>query len=159
MKGLKGKRVLITGGAGGIGTTTAERFLDEGARVIIMDKDPDACQRIERQLQTLEKSIICDVSSPNSVVQAFQKLLEQLGGLDILINNAGISIRHQFIDITPEEWKNVISINLLTVCFLSPNKPPFSCSLEKVVSLSIWDPQMVWLATIITGITTLQNLV
>ena len=64
MKGLTEKRVLITGGAGGIGTTTAARFLEEGARVIIMDRDQDACQRIEQQLPSLEKSIICDVSSP-----------------------------------------------------------------------------------------------
>ena len=132
MKGLTGKRVLITGGAGGIGTTTAARFLEEGARVILMDRDQDACERVERQLPSLEKSIICDVSSPGSVKQAFEQLQERLGGLDILINNAGISIRHRFLDITPEEWQRVIEINLM-VFFLSPNRLPGKCSLGKVV--------------------------
>jgi len=99
MKGLTDKRVVITGGAGGIGTTTAARFLEEGSQVIIMDRDQNACQRIEQQFPALEKSIICDVSSPDSVKQAFEQFHERLGGLDILINNAGISIRHRFIDI------------------------------------------------------------
>jgi meso-butanediol dehydrogenase/(S,S)-butanediol dehydrogenase/diacetyl reductase len=119
MKGLSGKRVLITGGAGGIGSTTAARFLDEGSRVIIMDRDEQACQRIEGKLPALEKSILCDVSSPDSVKQAFEKLFDQMGGLDILINNAGISIRHRFIDITPEEWKQVIDINLTGVFYVA----------------------------------------
>ena len=56
MKGLKYKRVLITGGAGGIGTATASRFLEEGANVIIMDQDQEACQRVEQQLPALVKS-------------------------------------------------------------------------------------------------------
>jgi NAD(P)-dependent dehydrogenase (short-subunit alcohol dehydrogenase family) len=70
-------------------------------------------------LSALEESILCDVSSSNSVEQAFEQLNEQLGGLDILINNAGISIRHRFIDITPEEWKRVIDINLNGVFFVA----------------------------------------
>jgi len=119
MKGLKEKRVIITGGAGGIGTATASRFLEEGARVIIMDRNQDACQRIEKNLPALEKSIICDVSSPDSVKQAFEQLHERLGGLDVLINNAGISIRHRFIDITPEEWKRVINSNLNGMFFVA----------------------------------------
>ena len=119
MKGLTEKRVLITGGAGGIGTTTAARFLEEGARVLIMDRDQDACQSVEQKFPALEKSILCDVSSPDSVKQAFDQLHEQMGGLDILINNAGISIRHRFIDITPEEWKRVIDINLNGVFFVA----------------------------------------
>ncbi len=119
MKGLTEKRVLITGGAGGIGTTTAARFLEEGAQVIIMDRDQDACQRIEQKFPSLKKSIICDVSSPDSVKQAFAQLQERLGGVDILINSAGISIRHRFIDITPEEWKHVIDINLNGVFFVA----------------------------------------
>ena len=54
MKGLKYKRVLITGGAGGIGTATASRFLKEGANVILMDLDQEACQRAEQKLPALQ---------------------------------------------------------------------------------------------------------
>jgi len=119
MKGLKKKRVLITGGAGGIGKTAAARFLEEGSRVVIMDQDDEACLRAEEELPTLEKSIHCDVSSPDSVKEAFAQLHRTLGGLDILINNAGISLRHRFMDITPEEWKRVIDINLNGVFFVA----------------------------------------
>ncbi len=119
MKGLREKRVLITGGAGSIGKTTAARFLEEGARVIILDRDQKTCKHVEQQLSGLEESIICDVSSPNAVKQAFDQIHERLGGLDILINNAGISIRHRFIDITSEEWKSVIDINLNGVFFVA----------------------------------------
>ncbi len=119
MRGLKGKRVLITGGAGGIGAATAARFLEEGARVVVLDSDEAACQRIERELPALEKSIRADVSLPESVKQAFAELGARLGGLDVLINNAGISIRHTFLEITPQEWQRVIDINLNGVFYVA----------------------------------------
>jgi len=81
MRGLKDKRVLITGGAGGIGTATAARFLEEGARVVVLDRDDAALKR--------------------------------------LINNAGISIRHRFMDISPQEWREVIDVNLNGVFFVA----------------------------------------
>jgi len=59
------------------------------------------------------------VSSPDSAKRALEQLQERLGGLDVLINNAGISIRHRFVDITPEEWKRVIDINLNGVFFVA----------------------------------------
>jgi NAD(P)-dependent dehydrogenase (short-subunit alcohol dehydrogenase family) len=119
MRGLTEKRVLVTGGAGAIGSTTAARFLEEGARVIVLDRDQDACQRLEQQLPALEESIICDVSSPESVKRAFEQLHQRWGGVDVLINNAGISIRHRFVDITPEEWQRVIDINLNGVFYVA----------------------------------------
>ena len=112
MRGLKDKRVLITGGAGGIGTATAERFLEEGSRVVVLDCDADGISRIERELPALSGTILADVSDPEAVARAFEELDDLLQGLDILINNAGISIRQPFIDITPEQWQRVIEINL-----------------------------------------------
>jgi len=112
MRGLKDKRVLITGGAGGIGRATAARFLEEGARVLLMDRDEASCQRVEDELTGLDKSIIADVSSYASVERAFGRIDSRFGGVDILINNAGISIRHKFMDITPADWQSVIETNL-----------------------------------------------
>lgn len=119
MRGLKGKRVLVTGGAGGIGTTVAQRFIEEGARVILLDRDEAACRRVEKQLPGLETSITADVSIPVEVDEAFAQLDERWGGLDVLINNAGISIRHPFMDITPDEWRKVININLNGVFYVA----------------------------------------
>ncbi len=112
MRGLQNKRVLITGGAGGIGMVTAARFLEEGARVVVFDKDEKACRLMEEKLPSLEPSILVDVSDANSVEMAFTELNALFDGLDILINNAGISLRNSFLDITPEQWQTVISVNL-----------------------------------------------
>jgi meso-butanediol dehydrogenase/(S,S)-butanediol dehydrogenase/diacetyl reductase len=112
MRGLKNKRVLITGGAGGIGSATAKRFLEEGSRVFILDQDAEACELIRKDLPSLEATLTADVSKVNELEKAFSDLDNICQGLDILINNAGISIRHNFLDIKPEEWTRVIDINL-----------------------------------------------
>ena len=115
MDGLRNKRVLITGGAGGIGQATARRFLKEGSQVAILDRDQDALARAKGKLPELAGVVRADVSDTSSVASAFAELKRILGGLDILINNAGISIRHPFLEITPDEWKRVIDVNLTGV--------------------------------------------
>ena len=112
MHGLKDKRVLITGGAGGIGAVTAQRFIEEGSRVAVIDQDEKAGARLQVDLPALETIIYADVADPSSVAQAFDKLDRHMGGLDILINNAGISIRQPFMGITPQQWRSVLSVNL-----------------------------------------------
>ena len=119
MRGLKDKRVLITGGAGGIGTATARRFLDEGSRVVVLDRDETACLRIRRDLPALQGIIEADVSDARAVERGLAKLDDLLGGLDVLINNAGISIRKPFMDITPEQWRAVIDVNLNGMFFVA----------------------------------------
>jgi len=119
MRGLKDKRVLITGGAGGIGTATAKRFLEEGSRVVVLDYDEEANARIEDDLPSLSGIINADVSDADAVARAFRELEDITGGLDVLINNAGISIRHKFMDITPEEWRKVLDVNLNGVFFVA----------------------------------------
>ena len=119
MLGLKDKRVLITGGAGGIGKATARRFLDEGAEVVIMDRDTKACDQVQQEMPELCGVILADVSNPESVKSAFAELDTIWGGLDICINNAGISLRHSFLDITPAEWQQVIDINLSGVFYIA----------------------------------------
>lgn len=119
MRGLKDKRVLITGGARGIGAATASRFLEEGSRVVVLDIDNEACQRIEDDLPSLSGTIGADVSNHEAVARAFNELDDLLKGLDILINNAGISIRHPFMEITPEEWLRVMDVNLNGMFFVA----------------------------------------
>ena len=111
--------MLITGGAGGIGTATAARFLEEGARVIVLDRDDAALRRIGRELPALSGAVRADVSDPEDVARAFEELDVLVGGLDVLINNAGISLRHDFVDISPQEWRRVIDVNLNGVFFVA----------------------------------------
>ena len=120
MKGLESKRVLVTGGASGIGLATVKRFLDENSQVVLFDLDRAACDRVKTELPSLKEAVVADVSKPDQVAQAFTQLDTIMGGVDIVINNAGISLRHEnFVDIPPQEWQKVLSVNLNGVFFVA----------------------------------------
>ena len=119
MPRLKDKRALVTGGASGIGAETAARFLKEGAQVAVLDRDKEALEQIGAELPGLSSALQADVSDQAQVARAFEELESLWGGLDILINNAGISLRHDFLDITPGEWEQVIGINLNGVFYVA----------------------------------------
>lgn len=112
MRGLHEKAVLITGGASGIGAATAARFIEEGAKVCVLDKDRPAGEALLQSLPGLKAFIPCDVTHLEQVQTAFAQAVQIMGAVDVLINNAGISIRHAFLDITPTEWQNVLAVNL-----------------------------------------------
>src|SRR5581483_743831 len=97
--GLSGKRVVVTGGTSGIGEATCRRFRDEGADVVGIDVDDG------------EGTIVCDVADAAQVERAF----EQIGAVDVLVANAGISIRSPFLDIREEDWRRVLDVNLTGV--------------------------------------------
>jgi meso-butanediol dehydrogenase / (S,S)-butanediol dehydrogenase / diacetyl reductase len=103
-------RVLVTGGASGIGAAIARRFLEDGWDVAVLDRDADALATAERECRTL--ALHGDVSDPAAVGTAFAALDQAWGGLDAVFNNAGISKRAAFLDISPDDWDRVIAINL-----------------------------------------------
>jgi meso-butanediol dehydrogenase/(S,S)-butanediol dehydrogenase/diacetyl reductase len=119
MRGLRGKRVLITGGARGIGAATAVRFLEEGARVVVLDRDETALRQFGREHPALSGPIIADVSDAEAVARAFEELDALWQGVDVLINNAGISVRQPFMEITPQQWRQVMDVNLNGVFFVA----------------------------------------
>jgi NAD(P)-dependent dehydrogenase (short-subunit alcohol dehydrogenase family) len=119
MKGLAHKRVVITGGASGIGAATVERFLAENARVVVIDNDDVRGRALRNKHSNLAGVIHADVSEPDSVAHAFREVDALLGGLDVAINNAGISIRHAFMDITPAEWRKVMGVDLDGVFYVA----------------------------------------
>jgi NAD(P)-dependent dehydrogenase (short-subunit alcohol dehydrogenase family) len=85
----------------------------------VLDRDEAALRRIERDMPSLSGAINANVSDPDDVARAFEELDDLLGGLDVLINNAGISIRHRFLDISPQEWRTVMDVNLSGVFFVA----------------------------------------
>ena len=119
MRGLVDKRVLITGGARGIGKATAARFLEEGSRVAVLDRDEQALVEVMKELPRLSHCLCADVSAAEDVSRAFRELDDALGGVDVLVNNAGISIRHRFMDITAQEWRDVLRVNLDGMFFVA----------------------------------------
>lgn len=115
MRGLRDRVVLITGAAGGIGIAMVARFLDEGSRVIAMDRDQDGLGRLRTAYPEIEKTVRVDVARPHEVREA----LDGLDRLDVVINNAGISLRHSFLEITAEEWGQVMAVNLNGVFYVA----------------------------------------
>ncbi len=112
MRGLKDKRVLVTGGAQGIGAATAARFIAEESRVVVLDRNAEALTKVRREIPKLDGVLMADVSDAAAVADAFSRLDARWGGLDVLINNAGVSLRHHFLETTPEEWRRVVETNL-----------------------------------------------
>ncbi len=109
---LAGKRVVITGGASGIGLATARRFVSEGSKVVVIDRNEDALDEVLSNHPGLVGGIVADVSCPDEVRRAFREVDALMGGLDVLIANAGISVRKPFLEIEYEQWVQVLGVNL-----------------------------------------------
>ena len=109
---LKGKRVMVTGAASGIGLATAQRFANEGARVFIVDYNKKALEAVQAAHPEFAGFSAADVSNEADVKAAFEQMDRELGGIDVLISNAGISIRSDALDIPYDQWKKVMDINL-----------------------------------------------
>jgi len=137
MRGLKNKRILVTGGASGIGAATAVRFMEEGGHVVVLDRDEKALRSFNDLHPELTGTILADVSDHEAVVGAFQELGEMIAGLDILINNAGISFRHPLMEISPQEWRNVIDINLNGVFYVAQQAAAYMLAGEGGVILNM----------------------
>jgi len=122
MGNLAGKRVLITGGASGIGRATATLFAREGAAVVIADLDE---ARAETVVQTIRDGggraifVLCNVIQAADCRRAVQLAVNELGGLDVLFNNAGIIRRANVLDTTEEDWDRVMAVNVKSIFLMS----------------------------------------
>ncbi len=110
--GLKELRVLVTAGAGGIGLETARAFAEEGAKVHVCDVDRKALQDLTAAHPRITQSV-ADVSDRGQVSRLFDEALAALGGLDVLVNNAGVAGPTGAVEeIAPEEWDRCIAVNI-----------------------------------------------
>lgn len=110
--GIKGLRVVVTAGAAGIGREVARTFLREGALVHVCDVDRNALDELKTSDPKL-KSSFCDVSDRKAVTAFIDGAAGALGGLDCLINNAGIAGPTGRVDeIPPEEWDHTLAVNI-----------------------------------------------
>jgi 3-oxoacyl-[acyl-carrier protein] reductase len=114
MRGLRGKRVLVSGGSSGIGAATARRFLEEGCRVCLGGLDGDEVAATVRELRDLGEvhGVAADVSDVDGASTLVRSAVAALGGLDVLAGNAGTAWREPFLEITPEHWDRMLAVNL-----------------------------------------------
>src|SRR5690348_12202116 len=106
------QRVLVTAGAAGIGKEIARAFAAIGAKVCVCDIDAESLDTASKDIPGL-KTIVCDVSKRQDVERMVTGAVEELGGLDVLVNNAGISGPTAPVEaMDPEKWEAVMSVNL-----------------------------------------------
>jgi len=115
MSFLAKKRVLVTGGGSGIGLATARLLLQNDASVAITGRSLSRLRQAADSLQAGDRLLIhpCDLAQSGEVQQLVDEVTAQLGGIDILINNAGLNIKERlFSQLTPESWQDLIAGNL-----------------------------------------------
>lgn len=123
MFSLEGKVVVITGGAQGIGKVIAEHIAAVGADVVIFDRQEQKAQAtadsIAKEYNCKTMAVGVDVTKPEEVAAAIEKADAGMGKLDLLFNNAGICLHKAALDVTPDEWLNVINVNLNGIFFVA----------------------------------------
>lgn len=116
MRGLSGRVVIVTGGGGGIGSATAKRFAEEGARPAIFDIDPAAAERVASAIAGAggeARPFACDITDYAAVERTVAAAEAALGPVDVLVNNAGWDVFRPFLKTAPAEWEKLIAINLV----------------------------------------------
>lgn len=111
MSELQDKRVFVTGSAAGIGRAIAALFIERGARVIISDLDHAAAEKTAADLGAAGVAN-CDVTDEQQVQGAIASTVEQLGGLDVLVNNAGIEIASPLVHQSTESFEKIFKVNV-----------------------------------------------
>lgn len=118
MQNLTGKTALITGAGRGIGRSTAIAFAKEGIHVGLLGRTAENLEKVAIELTEYGVKVslaAADVADHESVIAAVEHIKSELGEIDILINNAGIGKFAKFLELSPEEFKNIIDVNLMGI--------------------------------------------
>lgn len=117
-KRLQGKTCLITGAAQGMGAAVAKAYALEGAKVCLADINLDRCMRVADEIKQIggeAVAISVDVTKREQVKRAVDLTVESFGSLNIMLNNAGINKPMMFLDVTEENWHEIMNVNALGV--------------------------------------------
>ena len=112
MRGLKGKTAIVTGGAGGIGSSICRRLAEEGVKVGVFDLNAEAAQQVAASIGGGATAHACDITSLDQVNSAVSAFETTHGPTDILVNNAGWDKFAYFLETAPGDWDKIIAINL-----------------------------------------------
>jgi NAD(P)-dependent dehydrogenase (short-subunit alcohol dehydrogenase family) len=119
---LEGQVAIVTGGGAGIGRATAILFAEEGARVSVAEKNPEAAQSVAEEIEALDGQALplhVDVSVSGQAEQTVAKTVERFGTVDILVNNAGVELKKPIEETTEEEWDHIMAVNLKSAFLVS----------------------------------------
>lgn len=112
---FEGQVALVTGAGQGIGQAIALRFAREGADLALVDVNRETAEAVGREVRALGRRAairVADISDHIAVQAAVEQIVVELGRLDVLINNAGVEKRAPFLEITPEDWRRQLDVNL-----------------------------------------------
>lgn len=119
---LCGRTVIVTGGASGIGEALVEAFATQQAKVAFIDIQEQAGEKLLARLDAAGHSGVsfykCDLTDLTALKGTIDRIIADLGGVDVLVNNAGNDTRHTIEDVTPEYWDKAMSVNLRHIFFM-----------------------------------------
>jgi 3-oxoacyl-[acyl-carrier protein] reductase len=116
MNDLKNKKVIITGGSRGIGLSVLSKIYEQGAEILTIGSNLINLENLKKNFPNIKIEQL-NLKNPNEVLNQFPKFIEKLGGLNVLINNAGITKDNLTLRMKEDEWKDVIDVNLNSVFF------------------------------------------
>ena len=122
---LSGKNAVVTGGSSGIGLAIAQAFVEEGAKVAITGRDADVLNEAVKVIGSDSISVPADVKSVSQIALMFKTVSEQLGGLDILVANAGIAVARSLDDASEELFDEIVHTNLRGTYFTVQKSLPY----------------------------------
>lgn len=118
---LRGEVAFVTGAAGGIGAAVCRMLAQAGSRVVLADRNSDGAQEVAEELggEAVACAVALDVTDPAAIDHAFSEARAAFGPVTLLVNNAGASIRKSSFDLSVEEWRTVLDVNLQSVFLCS----------------------------------------
>jgi NAD(P)-dependent dehydrogenase (short-subunit alcohol dehydrogenase family) len=143
---LQGKRALVTGGTTGLGLAIAGRFLHEGARVAITGRDHDLGERAGQALGPGARFFAADAADPDAVASSVSAAVDHLGGLDVLVNNAGVGVTARLIDTPLADYDKVMAVNVRGYLLYAQHAYPHlarrrGCMIHIASDAGIWGEQ------------------
>lgn len=119
MPNLTGKVAIVTGSTKGIGLAIAERMINEGASVVVSSRTDSDVSAVAERLGENALGVACDVADPDACAGLVAQTVERFGRLDVLVNNAGLGVFKPISEMTVEEWRLQVDVNLGGVFYLS----------------------------------------
>lgn len=113
---LEGKVAIVSGGGTGIGAATARRFAAEGAKVVVTGRRPEPLEAVAAETQGL--AVPGDVTDPDHAAEAVRTAVDQFGGLDVVVANAGVGFGGSAAEVDDERWQRTLDVNVNGVLFL-----------------------------------------